>query len=89
MKKNNKTVNQWMLELPESIRHQAIENMNKDYTPDGKHHVSKKKNNKIENALPEALEAAFYWHSSPEGYDFWNNEWNKLVDKENQKIRVN
>ncbi len=29
----------------------------------------------------DALEKAFVWDMSPEGFDYWNKYWNYLIDK--------
>lgn len=30
----------------------------------------------------DALEVAFDWKNSNEGWDFWNTHWNNLIDKD-------
>lgn len=66
-----KTIKQWLEELPEPYRTQALENY---------------ENNKVQS-LSFALINAFEWYDTPEGIEYWadlNKKIceNNLVDKE-------
>lgn len=54
-----KTIREWYEDLPKESRDKALKNTPKD-TLDDK-----------EASLSEALEGAFFWRSSPEGFDYW------------------
>ena len=56
-----KTVKEWLLDLPDNIRFQALEN-HKGYK--GKYGYS--------GSLYIALQLAFKWSSTPEGREFWD-----------------
>jgi hypothetical protein len=72
--KNNlsdvKTVIEQLQTLGHPYRKQALENC--------------KEHNKLKIASckSDAVEEAFWWNDSPQGYDYWNTYWNKLCDKE-------
>jgi hypothetical protein len=69
-----KTIREWLEELPEPYRTQAIANA---YRED---------NFADENTLAEtasrALDIAFIHLTSIEGLDYWTNIWEKLQDNE-------
>ena len=55
------TIAGWLNTLPEPYRTQALENMDEDGG-----------DCEADNAV-QAVNRAFWWGSSPEGYDYWNN----------------
>lgn len=57
----NKTIREWLNELEEPYRTQAINN-----STDGILDTS-------EDSLQESLACAFFWCDSPEGSDYWND----------------
>lgn len=63
-----KTVKQWLEELPEPIRTQAFENVEKQNRGD----VLKNVLYHEFNLFKRALNTAFIWGNSNEGYEFWN-----------------
>ena len=72
-----KTIKQWLEELPEPYRTQALENYQDFFYQD----------EEPINYISDAINWAFRWESSKEGYDYWFNFWeklskNNLVDKE-------
>lgn len=54
-----KTIREWLEELPEPYRTQAINNTEKNRLLT--HDVS----------LREAITVAFFWGNSPEGHEYW------------------
>lgn len=64
-----KTIKQWLEELPEPYRTQALENADRcDLDKDAK-------------SKPAALRNAFEWEETPEdqGYYYWEDLWEKLL----------
>lgn len=55
-----KTIKEWLSELPEPTRSQALENMNPLLE------------NKREGCLWGALTGAFNWEDSPQGHSYWS-----------------
>jgi hypothetical protein len=64
-----KTTRQWLKDLPEPYRDQALENENKN---------GNNTNEKCDS-LPDALIKAFSWPESKEGYIYWDRIHIKLV----------
>lgn len=62
-----KTIKQWLEELPEPYRTQALENLKSD------------KYDSIEKALLNA----FDWWNSPEGWNYWSEFYMELDKKNN------
>lgn len=59
-----KPIREWLNELPEPYRSQAMENyMNAS-------------NRKVAST---ALADAFFWDQTPEGYDYWHDLYNSLT----------
>lgn len=60
-----KTIREWLNELPEPIRSRAIRNAENDLAPLLllKESVS---------SLNRAIDAAFFWDDTPEGFYFWS-----------------
>ena len=55
------TIAGWLCTLPEPYRTQALENMDED----GKDFEA--------DSVADALHRAFWWHRSPQGYNYWND----------------
>lgn len=67
-----KTIKQWLEELPEPYRTQALENYERK---------------QMSHSLSLALASAFHWHYTPEGWNYWFElglkiEENNLLNKE-------
>lgn len=61
-----KTIRDWLEELPEPYKTQAIDN-------------APENNLKCQDdSLHEALAGAFFWSYTKEGYDYWDNLYTKL-----------
>lgn len=58
-----KTIKEWLEELPEPYRSEAIENMESE--------VDRYTGDRIENCLRGALFGAFIWVDSPQGTVYW------------------
>jgi hypothetical protein len=56
-----KTIQEWLNELPEDVRDKAIANTDKDLLEIN-----------LYNRLSHALEGAFVWALTPEGWDYWD-----------------
>jgi hypothetical protein len=56
-----KTIKEWLEELPEPYRSEALEN-SEDWSWDNKQEVK---------SLATALDCAFIWSLSPQGQDYW------------------
>lgn len=66
-----KTIKEWLEELDEPYRTQALNNMDiEDSEVDA-------------YSLCEAVGIAFYWYDSPEGHDYWDELSEQLI-KENK-----
>lgn len=61
-----KTIREWLEELPEPYRSEALENM----TEGGGY--------KMKESLKAAIGDAFIWQSTPQGYHYWYNLKNSL-----------
>ena len=61
-KPKEKSILEWLQELPEGYRERAIRNYDENFC--GSH-------DKIEQNISSALRHAFDWHHSPETYSFW------------------
>ena len=61
-----KTVKEWLEELPEPYRSQALENGDRGILT------------LEEDSVYFALFCAFIWESSPQGYKYWDNLHKKL-----------
>ena len=57
----NKTIEQWLQELPEPFREQAMSNMGPNEAEKEVEYIS------------VALGRGFYWHDTDEGWDYWNS----------------
>ena len=57
-----KTIREWLTELPEPYRTEALENMEKSVPCEGDRLVSKKS---------EAIDIAFLWPNTPQGNQYW------------------
>lgn len=58
-----KTIREWLEELPEPYRSEALKNADKD------------KLDAMEDLLSHAIAEAFDWEDSPQGFDYWNNQY--------------
>jgi len=56
-----KTIREWLEELPDGYRERAIKNYDPDHD-----------DSYIINSLWSAIVITFVWRDTPEGYDFWN-----------------
>lgn len=73
-----KKISQWLLELPEPYKSEAIENSrNKRLWTYG---VDKRSASEI--TLSRALMNSFYWNMTPQGYDYWHDLYKELLAKE-------
>lgn len=61
-----KTIKEWLEELPEPYRSQALKNVHK-------HLLTAK-----DESLSEALNGAFTWKNTPQGHDYWMDLRDKL-----------
>jgi hypothetical protein len=64
----SKTVKQWLEELPEEIRDQAISNTKPTLL----------EQDAIAESLREAISGAFIWDDSPQGHKYWEEVFNSL-----------
>jgi len=60
-----KTIKEWLSELPEPARSQALDNYE---GPE----------NRMASSILEALMIAFIWEATVEGWDYWNNIYEEL-----------
>jgi hypothetical protein len=73
-----KTIREWLSELSEPYRSQALENMNNDKEADG---------DRLRDSLFSAISGAFVWSKSIEGHEYWSDFSSSLmVVKSNRKI---
>lgn len=61
-----KTIREWLEELPEPYRTQALENMKNDKPP-----TNPDEPPVTGNTLDSALEEAFIWYKSPQNRTYW------------------
>lgn len=61
------TIEQWLQELPEPVRSQALANMWWERAKDEC------------DTLPNALHNAFLWFRSPERFDYWQSIYNAIA----------
>lgn len=64
-----KTIREWLNELPEPYRTQALNNTTK-------YNLDKEK-----KSLSDALLGAFFWFDSPEHFSYWGNLHDKIIFK--------
>jgi hypothetical protein len=63
----SKTIKEYLETLPEPYRSQALKNTYKIHLDEaGK------------DSVGHALKSAFFWESSPEGHDYWENFYHSL-----------
>ena len=70
-----KTIKEHFELFPEPYRIQALENTNKRSLRDNVECIS------------TALGSAFFWDDSPQGWDYWNDFYNKLEGNENRQSK--
>ena len=63
-----KTIKEWLEELPEPYRTQAINN------------TSEQNSLKLKSSLSDAIYSAFAWSKTPEGLQYWLDFKNTLND---------
>ena len=68
-----KTIKEWLEELPEPYRSQALENAEKEKSLEG-----------LEPSLGQALLAGFRWSNTNQGHAYWGELRAELVQKESQ-----
>ena len=59
-----KTIKEWLEELPEPYKTQALTNMKNFALYAGEYEVT---------SLDKAIEWAFYWGQTPEGLSYWDD----------------
>lgn len=69
----SKSIRQWLNELPEPYRSQALESADKKMLDNRRMRQS------------DALSSAFVWKRSPEKEQYWKDLWVQLLIKEMQK----
>ena len=62
-----KPIKQWLEELPEPYRTQALENCQEEFYL-----------KKCTSSQHLALEHAFFWGKTPQGHNYWSDIWKKL-----------
>lgn len=62
-----KTIKEWLEELPEPYRTQALENSDIIH------------NNNKSDSLPSALDMAFNWPQTNQGWEYWHKLFSELV----------
>lgn len=67
-KQKAKVIKDWLMEMNEPYRSQALKNTKNESTI--KH-----------DTFHSALQSAFIWSNSPEGYDYWKRIFNVTKDK--------
>lgn len=65
-----KTIKEWLEELPEPYRTEALANL------------FEKNKSLVKSTLADALIAAFGWKITPQGYDYWRDIFDKLLYNE-------
>lgn len=73
MASKKKTIQEWLEELPEPHRAQAIDN------------YKEQRGGKIDtytDAITLALTGAFAWGKTPEGFDYWNDFYGSFFQKQ-------
>lgn len=83
---NGKTVLQWLQDLPEPYKTQAIENATEFFTLE-----------KVSNSLPKAIEAAFLWSDTRhkeskdnhfQGHNYWESVFTRAENGEFDKTEI-
>lgn len=67
-----KTIREWLEELPEPYRSQALENFDNYWTKEEQDDLSKR------ISLSFAVLSAFAWDESKQGGDYWNKLYDTL-----------
>lgn len=63
----SKKISEWLEELPEPARSQAIHNFGDD-------------DDEVVDSLENAIYEAFYWNETPEGLEYWVNIKNQNIE---------
>lgn len=71
-----KTIEEWLNELEEPYRTQAIENT--------KRLAGTERLYEPADNITDALMSAFIWETSPEGYEYWSDLFGKYLEQENE-----
>ncbi len=74
---SEKTILEWLQELPEEIREKAIDNYN---SPENE--SWRNKYDRPVASKSEAIQNAFGWSTSPQKYDFWSDWVDKIEVEE-------